>query len=608
MPMDPTYGQDCLLEQTQLTRELWAVQHKLTPEQGGLGPGAHLANAANLLFPQAAFQQNRWSDHRARTIMEQEFTVWWGPGASAKTTDAARAALTYWCAAPHETSVIVCSTTAAMLDKRVWGEIKRLHSAMLAPVGALRKSDREIVFGEATDAGENSKNIIKGVAVLQGTLEEALGNIIGLHNKRVMLVVDEAQASREALVEARVNLRKGCSDFRILLIGNPTSRTDPLGRYSEPTQGWDWFYSTLVRKPYTYFSASKKKQITVNVPFPTVTNWETKYGKVYLYHGFDSPTLDSPAEEERLSFLIKRGEIEADLDEYGAEHARLYTYGLGILPPEGTENKPFTEILFTVAKSSDRVTWRYQPALLASCDPSFSAGGDRFMFRQIKCGIDMEGKVRIEFQNPDHVKPEPMPGEPLEDFQYRAVALRLKQAGIAIEDFAIDVSGSQHSMLSGIERAYGRRGGLGVNSRAKPTSLLLAVDEKRPANDIVANMRTEMWLLMRNFLRFGHLAGVNAEAIREFCAAAFKDNPSKQQDKIQLVDKKDIKAALGKSPDDADTLALGCLLVRHRLGIIPGSHKHTPQLFRNFPLASAKPIVKPVFRVPVRYGVTPLSR
>ena len=113
---------------------------------------------------------------------------------------------------------------------------------------------------------------------------------------------------------------------------------------------------------------------------------------------------------------------------------------------------------------------------------------------------------------------------------------------------------------------------------------------------------------MSIFSRYKHLAGVNAEAISEVCAAAFKDNPSKQQDKIQLVDKKEIKAALGKSPDDADTLALGCLLVRHRLGIIPGSHKHTPQLFRNFPLASAKPIVKPVFRVPVRYGTTTLPR
>lgn len=596
-----TYGQDFLENQTQLTRELWCLQAKLQPEAGGLGPGRHLANAANLLFPQVAFQPNRWSDHRAETVMRQEFTVWWGPGASAKTTDAARAALTYWCAAPHETSVIVCSTTAAMLDKRVWGEIKRLHSAMVCPIGTLRKSDREIVFDVATEAGENTKNSIRGVAVLQGTLEEALGNIIGLHNKRVMLVVDEAQASREALIEARVNLRKGCDDFRILLIGNPTSRTDPLGRYSEPAEGWDWFYKTLVRTPYTYTSPRTGKPVAVNMPIPSVTEWPTtKGGRVFLYHGFDSPALDSPEEEKRLSFLVKRSEIEADIDEYGPEHSRTYTYGLGILPPEGAENKPFTNVMFSVVDAGKRVMWRSMTHSLAAVDPSFSTGGDKFMFQEVKVGLSMDGLLKMEFPDPEHIKPNPAPGEPLEEFYYRAVAAKLKAKGIQIEDFIVDVSGSHTSMLSGIERAFGRRGGIGINGKSKPTTLRLARDEARPANLVVGNLRTECWELLKNFLRFNHLAGVNPEAIREFCAAAYKENPARSRGLLQLIDKDEMKAALGKSPDDADAKALACFLVRARLGVIPGVHTAPPQLFRKNFLDTQ---TKPVMRMPVKYGV-----
>ena len=601
------YGQQCLLDQTQLTRELWALSKNLTPEQGGLGAGTHLAHAANLLFPDTAFKKNRWSDHRAWTVMQNEFTAWWGPGASAKTTDAARIGITYWLAAPHETAVVCCSTTTDGLDRRVWGEIKRLYTVFSKrddigdfPARLYAGDAREILYTGDCPSGPSENNCIRGIAIMQGTLEEAIGRVIGSHRPRVLLIVDEAQASREALIEARVNLRKGCRDFRILIIGNPTSRTDPLGRYSEPVQGWEWFYRQIEKRPFTYFSKQRDKEITVQLPYPKVTDWKTKHGHVWLYHGFDSPAMDAPGEAERLHFLIQRANIEQDVDEYGPDHVRLYTFGLGILPPEGSENKPFTEQLFNLANASERVQWRYPPLLVAAVDPSFSTGGDRFMYQLAKVGLATNAHIKIEFQPPVHIQPAPRADESLDDFYCRATAERLRSDGVDIEDFIVDVSGSHSSVLSGIERFYGKRGGTGINSRSNPTALKLAEDEQRPASMVVGNLRTEAWVLLRNFLRFNHLAGVNAEAIRELCAAAFKENPARSKNLLQLVDKKELKAALGKSPDDADTKALICLHARSRYGLMPGNHIPSPELFRKKLVDKPTPTV---FRMPVKYGV-----
>jgi hypothetical protein len=83
----------------------------------------------------------------------------------------------------------------------------------------------------------DKKNGIFGLAIEDGPVEEALHNLIGYHNSRVLLVVDEAQGTREAIFQACDNLEKK-AEFKALLLGNAESREDPHGRFSEPLGGW----------------------------------------------------------------------------------------------------------------------------------------------------------------------------------------------------------------------------------------------------------------------------------------------------------------------------------------------------------------------------------
>ena len=206
------YLPDFLIGASGVTQDLWLVAHQ--------NDSAALARAANALFPAPQFQLNRWSDHRALHFLREghhkELTAWFGPGAAAKTFDAAKLAFTYWLAAPDRTVVTCCSTTAKMLDQRIWGSIKRLYHALMTnpdycdlPIKLYEGDTRQVVFVGESDKGRHPNAMLRGVAIEQGSVDDAIGNVIGVHNERMLLIVDEEQFTREALIEARINLRKG---------------------------------------------------------------------------------------------------------------------------------------------------------------------------------------------------------------------------------------------------------------------------------------------------------------------------------------------------------------------------------------------------------------
>ena len=118
-------------------------------------------------------------------------------------------------------------------------------------------------------------------------MEEALHNLIGYHNTRVLLVVDEAQGTREAIFQATDNLAKN-PEFKCLLMGNAESREDPHGRFSEPLGGW------------------------ISVDPESSEQWETRGGPAkglgccVFFDGRKSPAITEPDGERKYPFLINQ--------------------------------------------------------------------------------------------------------------------------------------------------------------------------------------------------------------------------------------------------------------------------------------------------------------
>src|SRR6185312_3535928 len=218
--------------------------------KGGLGTFRHLCNAIDLVWniPKRIQAQQRgiafdpdqhdtyiwndWSEWMQRTFCEHKWVTVTEPGASWKTTSAALYGLARWYSSPHDTVVIVVSTTLDGLRRRIWKEVTKFYRINSGGIGNLVQSRNCIQFLKGSDdAG------IFGLAVDKGDIGKAVGKIIGFHARNMIVIVDEMQTVNEAIVEACVNLESGAENFEFKGLGNADSHFDPHGRMSEPKEG-----------------------------------------------------------------------------------------------------------------------------------------------------------------------------------------------------------------------------------------------------------------------------------------------------------------------------------------------------------------------------------
>lgn len=515
-----------------LTMELAAYSRSIIEHGDPEQRSKHMLKCMDILWPVKIFRINEWTERRVKAFCSTPFFTMWGPSSAGKSTDMAAIILTHWLASPHCTTCTVCSTTRPMLVQRIFGEIVRLYLALENPPGVYRSSTTSIILGS-----ENTKNGIFGVAVLIGSVKEAMGNIIGRHNRRNVLIVDEMQATREAAVEAVQNLQGG-EDFRFVGLGNPDSRLDPLGRYSEPVDGWN----------------------TVN---PSMEEWKTKFGKCFYFDGLKSPGVRDPV---KYPYLLKQSDIDQRIKWYGENNPTFWSQTRGFIPPEGLPRTMFSESFFVKNDMIKHDTiWKTGCQTVAFLDPSFSAGGDRCALRIARVGINSDDKYIIEMDEAIIIPLEMRPDEPLNYVTAGKVKDACVAAGVDPINFGIDITGTQSALADIIEEKWGR-GIMRVQFGGRPTELPISTEENVPASKRYANRVTELWGTFYQFGRHGHIRGADVETIKEFCSRLMLEKSSP----VCLEPKTAMKSRSGKSPDLADCAVGITAIVRERLGITPG--------------------------------------
>ena len=495
-----------------------------------------MLESMRLLWPEKIYRVNSWTERRARTFCTEPtgFFTMWGPSSAGKSTDVAAIVLVHWLAAPMITTCTVCSTTRPALIQRIFGEIVRMYLALDHPPGEYKASQTAILLGD-----ENTKNGIFGVAVLIGSIKDAMSNMVGKHNRRNMLVVDEMQGTREAAVEAVSNLQGG-EDFHFIGIGNPESRLDPLGRYSEPVDGWD----------------------SIN---PSMEEWKTKWGSCIFFDGRKSPAVVEPNGAKKYPYLIKQADIDQRVKWYGENSPRFWSQTIGFIPPEGLLRTIFSESFFIKHGMIDKVEWERDWIMVAGLDPSFSTGGDRCVLSFAKVGKDKTGAWKIEFAENVDIPMEMSSIEPLSYSTARKVKEQCDSRGIQPENFAMDTSGTQSALADIIESEWGK-GILRISFTGRPSNLPVSTEENVPASERYTNRVTELWYNLYQYGRHGHIRGMEPTAIKEFCSRLLTEklNPICVEPKVAM------KGRAGQSPDIADSMVIITALVRERMGIMPG--------------------------------------
>jgi len=527
----------------------------------------HMEQAIRLLWPETLSSGKKgyiWSDwayRRLESWCANEFQTWWGPSSSGKSTDAGVLCLTHWLSAPDCTTVIVCSTTKDMLERRIWREIVRFHSMYRGKLpGKLRKTPLGITL-EAADSveGENTINGLFAIAIQKGTTAEAVGNIIGIHNDYNVLIIDEMQATKQAAVEAYDNLSTG-KESKFLGMGNPVSRLDPLGIASEPIKGWN----------------------SVN---PEMESWKTKKGVTLYFDGLKSPAITEP---NKFFFLLNKAQIESMAIDPGRDSPRFWSQRRGFVPPEGLTETVLTESFIQRFNMTKTAKWVDRYDMVFGLDPSFSGGGDRCVLVPAKVGdaiitpdsgIPYTVKL-VEFCEPINIELKITTGEPLTFYLAGEVTNKLEQFGAKIDQLAIDTTGSQRTLSDIIDRQ--NNDGLcchRVNFGEKASELPAGSEDHVPSNQIYKDKVTELWFMVREFGKNQQIRGLSNQAAKEFCQREC-DPRMDTRNLLRVESKREMKKRTGgKSPDTADACVCVLDFVRFRLGIHPGDGKNNKSLF-----------------------------
>jgi len=266
----------------------------------GSGLEHHYNALRDILWPH--LDNHRWVQLCLEETTRSKVTVLMGAGSTGKTHFAAWWGLIDYYCFPEHTCILVSSTDLRGLELRVWGEIKSLHDFATSRFdlpGHLIES-KHAISTDIIDEGsirDLRKGII-GIPCVQNGRFVGLGKYLGIKQRRMRLIADEAQFMGAGFLNAFANLDKN-ADFKAIVLGNPNDILDPLGRAAEPKDGWG--------------SHMEPEKTAV---------WDTRFmnGRCVNLVGTDSPNFDDPeGTPARYPYLISREKIANTKAFFGEE-------------------------------------------------------------------------------------------------------------------------------------------------------------------------------------------------------------------------------------------------------------------------------------------------
>lgn len=538
--------------------------------KGFLGRYQHLRNAIDLIWnvprrrlheergvkgyderKHDAFIWNDWSELMMETFSERHWcTTVWGPNASWKTTCMAVYFLCAWYASPHNTVVVLTTTTLPGLRKRVWKEILKFHRLARTGLGHINASDYAIRFQKGSD-----ESGIYGFATGQddGDIQKAVGNIIGFHNTYAYAGLDEGQDTNFALVTGCLSVEAGSEHFQLIIPGNPDNELDTLGRMSEPVGGY-------------------------HVVTPEMDKWPTKKGVCIHLDGLESPRVKEG--DEYYPGLLRQKDIDSAIQQYGEDSPEFWRTRRGFIAPQGVTKTVLSPAIIAKFCAKEKAIWVSGYTMGAGLDAAFE-GGDKCMLRFAKCGEMIDGKIGIELNELVQIKTEASSKEPIHYQIARQVKDLCEQHDppVAPENFALDSTGEGGGLASILQREWSPAIML-VEFGGRASDLPVSEHNPKPCHQEYLYMVTELWYFLRTLVQNGQIRGLDNETALQFCQRMYVMRGNLKM----LESKSDMKARTRKSPDEADATVVAARMFRltKNLGGAAGTAKPQDDAWSQF--------------------------
>lgn len=492
-----------------------------------------------------------WTNRQLNALISYRWIALCGCANSAKTHNVAGFAVNWWMMAPSESAVIFCSTTIKALRRRGWARIQQAYAATPSPRYGNFVDSRMVWQCKRGD----DEHAIYGIAVEEGSVTKVADNIKGIKALRMMLVIDEATAVPEAILDAVSNMWSYPREWIMVMMANPRSKLDQFGRFIEPKDGW----------------------MSVNVDteeWETKPQWDRKPGIVVRMDATRSPNITSG----RLisKYLPRKEEVEAAAKmSGGGSTPRFWSNFRGFLPPEGIERTVFTENALIRGRAYESPVFTGDTFMVGEFDPAFTSGGDSAQFQPLQCGDTADGPVAFKLPQItipiDSHSPVPV------SYQL-ATGLRAAAEKHNVSPANICVDGTGNQVCDVISREWSPSIQRIVSTWAA-SDRQVSHEDHRLACDVYANKGTEMCFQSREFCDAGQIRGMDHDTADELCSRNYE--PEDGRFKRRLESKPDMKLRIGKSPDRSDAFNLAMEAAR-RAGLEIKPQGTTVKLTGNF--------------------------
>lgn len=573
---------------TPLRIEMDAFLLGLSIEEGGLGKATHYRNVVSTIWPTYAW--HKWAELRAQAFCKvnveedvetgnkfiRSVTGLAGGTDSGKSYDMAALALVNWFVDPLNTMVIVVSTSKIDAKQRIWAALVKMYreahavgiaaGRLVESMDIIKLSDEE---GKTIDpsVGVSDASSIMLLAAGDEYKDDAQKRLQGKKNRRIVLVIDELQDCSSSVINEAIWGFKGAQELHIVGAGNPSSIFDPHGKFCEPIKGW------------------------MSVDEET-SNWKIKVAGIEgLALRFDSEK-DNPNQQSfdkgkglRYPFLPKPNDVAVARKELGELNPQYWRKFRGFWPPADADDcTVVSDILLARHGALDKPIWDGTPKDIAGVDPSYTEGGDRFVFSHMKWGKLISGKWAIALEK-QYVLNRRAGSQ--EDFQYEMIQqIHDLSVKLGIPNQWMGVDASAGGIFWSIGERELLRGWHAVSFAGAASDLPVsaqyalrneATGKPQVGKELFHNMSSELCFVSRYFLECEQLKGVTPDLAWEMTQRKYV----RRTRKIIIESKTDMKKRIGKSPDLFDSFSVGLFVARKVFGAMAGSEAIEEKKRRN---------------------------
>jgi len=492
-------------------------------------------------LPRKMFERNPWSELVIKECICNRYLAVGGAAGGSKSHTLAGYAIVSWAARPAYTSVLMTSTSLGMARKRIWGSTMDLLSVIEGLPIAIRDSIGSASYIDPKGNIRDTSGITL-IAAERSRTREAIGKLIGIHQRHVILIGDELGELSPAITQAAMSNLSKNPTFEYKGLSNPASRFDAFGEWATPKDGWE--------------------SINTDLDDEWVTKWGGKYIRL---DGERSPNI--LAGHTLYPYLPTQEKIDDDKAFLGENSRGYYRMVRAVFFDSDEAEGVYGESEILQSGSMNKVEFVGSTTRLAACDPAFTNGGDRTVIWFGTLGYDTEGQFTLRFDEALFLSDDATNKAVPRTYQ---IVNQIKDAcikrGVSPENCAVDATGAGAPFCDVLAGEWSRNI-LRVQFGGKASDRRVSANSRLTGEELYTNRVSELWFVGKEFLRTKQLSGITTDLAKEMCSRRY-DMIKSGNLRVKIESKIELKARMGASPDLADGAFILLDLARQKHGLV----------------------------------------